>query len=578
MHRRISIRAKVVATIVIVVMTNLLIGAVGMIGLTRVQQALEDTINVHAVNTDYIRAAGVDLHQLLIAQRAMYNFEPGTDEFNEQKEDYEKQLGQIQERFSAYRENRSSIAGEEELIQKFEDAFGTYSTISGDITTSLASSDPATRKQANERSFGEGFEHFDATESALDEIGDLYGEDNSRMLEQAKADYKRIVAISLGAILACVIVTSLLGFVIIRSVIRPIRHLRAGVSRMADGDLTLSLEAINDDEFGALTNDFNAMVDRTKTLIGTVNHSLSEVGRASDQVSAIAVETSATSEEIEHALTDIAHGAATQAALTESANLKTQHLSQLVERVHGSAANIASLSERAESVLVAGADQMGSLQTHAKETDQANGEITETIGSLASRMNGIREIVHTIYGIADQTKLLALNASIEAARAGESGQGFAVVASEIRKLATQASSSTSEIYETIDGLGREFADAMRVMGRTETLAAEQSGMVKEAAAAFQSVAETVNAILASVQDVNDGVGEVRILKETVVASIRQIADVAHNAAAATEQISASSSDQKSASKALSVSAERMRDLNHRVAELIRTFKTEQSSS
>ncbi|WP_222870988.1 methyl-accepting chemotaxis protein [Paenibacillus methanolicus] len=191
-------------------------------------------------------------------------------------------------------------------------------------------------------------------------------------------------------------------------------------------------------------------------------------------------------------------------------------MSQLIEYVHGSAATIASLSATAEDVLVAGAGQMDSLQAHARETDRANGEIADTLESLAGRMNGIRDIVHAIYGIADQTKLLALNASIEAARAGESGQGFAVVASEIRKLATQASSATGEIYETIDGLGREFAEAMAVMGRTEALSAEQSGMVKEAAHAFQSVAETVHAILASVQDANEGIGEVRALKETVV--------------------------------------------------------------
>ncbi|WP_417449337.1 methyl-accepting chemotaxis protein [Kordiimonas sp.] len=139
----------------------------------------------------------------------------------------------------------------------------------------------------------------------------------------------------------------------------------------------------------------------------------------------------------------------------------------------------------------------GDAMTVAKD---AEGRVT----SLSSASERIAEVIHLINDIAEQTNLLALNATIEAARAGEAGKGFAVVASEVKSLANQTARATQEIEEQVGAMQlatRETVDAVNKIHKTINQVSEISGMI--AAAVVQQEAST-GEIGRSVQNASQG--------------------------------------------------------------------------
>ncbi|TVX85260.1 methyl-accepting chemotaxis protein [Paenibacillus agilis] len=575
--QKISIRAKILIAVAVALLTNLIIGGTGLYNLYKVQSTLEKSLNVHAQNTELIRAVGIDLYQWITAERSLHMYEPGTDKFKSQLEYYEKQKDQAHSRFNEYAANNLSLPKEVELIEAYNKSKVEFEAVAERILKDISSTDPAVRQQGIQLSYGEGYEKFNGMEENLDAIGELYNEENERMRTEVKQDYQSLLWYTVIIILVCVLFSSLLGWGIIRSINRPISHLRDNVKRVAEGDLTVQIQSMAEDELGALSKDFRTMIDQTQTLIATVGSSIQDVSESAEELSTISEETTATSESIQKAIVNIADGATLQASLTEAAHQRTLELSNNIERVSEKSKEINGLSSQAEQVLGGGMDKVRDLQDHTAQADEVQRKATVEIARLANNMKNISVVVQTINDITEQTKLLALNASIEAARAGEAGQGFGVVATEIRKLATQSFDATTQIKNTISNINNEFSNTLSIMKTTEQIASKQSQIVAEAGTVFESMFVTFEQIVTSIHTVNSDIQQIEQLRSHVVDAIKEISNVAAEAAATTEMIGASSSDQLAAFQSLHTSAERLHSLSEVVSASIGKFKVNESS-
>src|SRR5262249_23175477 len=117
--------------------------------------------------------------------------------------------------------------------------------------------------------------------------------------------------------------------------------------------------------------------------------------------------------------------------------------------------------------------------------------IAETILSLSERTQQIGEIINTVNAIADQSKLLALNASIEAARAGDEGRGFAVVAAEGRQVDEQSRQATARIGEIVNEIQQATNTAVMVTEEGSKGAERGIELVNRAGEAIRDLAATL---------------------------------------------------------------------------------------
>lgn len=156
---------------------------------------------------------------------------------------------------------------------------------------------------------------------------------------------------------------------------------------------------------------------------------------------------------------------------------------RLIEGVEQAQVHTATTLEQAES----GVSAVESVHQIISDVYVTVQKASGTIDQLQRRSAGIEGIVNLIQEIADQTRLIALNAAIEAARAGDHGRGFAVVAEEVRRLAEQAQRSTREVRKLIGSLQHESLEAVRHMISADASVEQSVSRSKQAAEALRVI-------------------------------------------------------------------------------------------
>jgi methyl-accepting chemotaxis protein len=129
---------------------------------------------------------------------------------------------------------------------------------------------------------------------------------------------------------------------------------------------------------------------------------------------------------------------------------------------------------------------------------------TRTVGKLGDSSQEIAAVVKLINGIAEQTNLLALNATIEAARAGEAGKGFAVVASEVKELAQETARATEDISQRVAAIQADTAGAVDAIGQISSVIGEINDFQATIAAAVEEQTATTNEMNRNVAEAANG--------------------------------------------------------------------------
>jgi len=241
---------------------------------------------------------------------------------------------------------------------------------------------------------------------------------------------------------------------------------------------------------------------------------------------------------------------------------------QQMERVTVAANAVEELTRGIDGVAKGAQEQAASAQRASQIIARIRSKVMESadrVREMGRRSHQIVEIVNIISGIADQTKLLSLNAAIEAARAGEHGKGFAVVAEEVRKLAERSAASAKEIGQLITEIRQVVAGAVQAM---ETMTRE---VEEELINAIENVSSIVEEYTASTEQMAASATEIKKVMEDT-ASLSQ-----ENSAAA-QEVSATTQELVAQVEQMSTSMQDLRQVAEALQKAIALFKLETNGS
>ena len=364
-------------------------------------------------------------------------------------------------------------------------------------------------------------------------IGAIMASQSADELNQVVNRYIFIsVAVSLVIILAVIIFI----FWYIGALTKVLHDVRRVLLKVSMGDLSDDrlINTKRMDEFGELaqgTEKLRIKISEllSETQLGTVKlkEAVERLNVTSDQVISAAKVTSSNVEKINTT-------ANVQRDETKNATKDVEMSNQAINLMLDQIKDIDELSNEMERSAKESQRILEGLLESSKVSQETAKDISAQVAVTNESVQQIKSVTEYITDIAEETNLLALNASIEAARAGDAGKGFAVVAQQIQKLAEQSNNSAAQIGENIQELVNKtegIVSAMAMIG--DTLKAQETS-VDQTKKIFDELSESIINVNRKESDMQKNVGDMTQAKENMSQLIADLADSAEDSAAVSE--------------------------------------------
>jgi methyl-accepting chemotaxis protein len=343
---------------------------------------------------------------------------------------------------------------------------------------------------------------------ALDGLKDLQIQLVEKAADDGEAAYAQAKLLMFGLLAAMGVIGGVLGWWITASITRPINLAVDVAERVAAGDLGSHIEVRSTDETGRLLAALKAMNQSLVRIVDTVRNTSDSIATGSTQIASGNADLSQRTEE--------------QASALEETAASMEQLGSTVQQNAANAQQAKQLAQGASDVAARGGEVVA--------------QVVNTMKGINDSSRQIADIITVIDGIAFQTNILALNAAVEAARAGEQGRGFAVVAGEVRALAQRSAEAAREIKSLI------MASVERVDQGT--------ALVDQAGA-------TMQAIVVSIREVTDIVGEISSASSEQATGLTQVGEAVGQMDQVTQQNAALVEESAAAAESLRLQAQQL---------------------
>ena len=346
---------------------------------------------------------------------------------------------------------------------------------------------------------------------------------------------------SLGAFL----LLSIVSVVITRNISNPLQHVTAIARRISEGDLRGTIVITNrSDEIGILMSAFSDMMRLLIEQTKEINFGVNSIAASSTEISSMTSQLAASSSE-------------TSSAVAQSTTT-VEEIKQIATLAAGKTREVADGAQKALLTSEQGAKSVDETAAVMRRIKDQMESVAQSIVSLSNQSQAIGEIVSAVSDLADQSNLLAVNASIEAARAGEHGRGFSVVAQEIQSLAEQSKSATSKVRAILADIQKATSGAV--------MSIEQGNKAVEVGVAqAENSGKAIGELTEIMNDASKAASQIAVSSQQQSAGMDQVALAMKNINSASLQTAESTRQAEGA-------ARNLQELGLRLQSMVERFK------
>ena len=499
----VSIRTRVLATMLVLTASMLVIGVMGLYGMNGAVDDLEDMYQQRLIATSTlgeIKARELD-RQTLVALGVLAEDPVAAEKFREERR---ANVAEIERLLKEYGELQQSEQGRE-LYEKARLSHDGMRATIDEVDAAVAASDRASAVKLIVNDVDQAF-------GLLDE---MFAENTAFQAQQAKdalatakAEFRVNRSVTIAGIVVALVIACVFAVLLMRAIQSGLSTAVHVAEKIAGGELGHRIDTSRRDEFGALLGALERMDHKLHEIVGGVRSASDAVGGAASQLS--------------RGNDDLSQRTQEQAAALEETASSMEEMSSTVKQNADNARQANQLASGARGQAERGGQVVSRAVTAMEDINTSSRKIADIIGVIDE--------------IAFQTNLLALNAAVEAARAGEQGRGFAVVASEVRNLAQRSASAAKEIKDLIG----DSVDKVR----SGTELVDESGKV-------------LNEIMESVKKVSDIVAEIAAASEEQALGIDQVTNAVTQMDNTTQQNAALVEEATSAAKSMEQQARQL---------------------
>lgn len=341
----------------------------------------------------------------------------------------------------------------------------------------------------------------------------------------------------------CFVISIALAYIIIRSIVDPLRKFAEFIKISGSGDLAYAVVDKSNDETGIITRNFSEMISKTAGLITKIRDISSNVYKSTDEIDTLTEYSNKESEQIAATMVEISKGTEEQVLRVSEGVDVMGKLADGINKMKEGMNTTSFIIEKFNTTIDTSMQTIKELNERSEDTNRFSQEMIRDINILYNDMNEIMEITDMIMNISEQTKLLSLNAAIEAQRAGQAGRGFSVVADEVRKLAVESKDASIKINGIINDVRSKTEQTVSEANDSTVIVNDQIVAVKKTNEAFKEMSSALSGINEKIELMKLAVDKILELKNNTMTAIEGIAAISEETAACTGNVNSSSANQ-----------------------------------